>query len=182
MVNVEPLFFILLLIGWKMFKKLSDLLVVRGAVAGLLTGAVVAGGYGIGVLMWLGSSIFLTNVGSGKGGEALIGVMALAVCGIPFSIILGVIPGALVGLVGGTVIGLGQMPFGGRLGGVPAGAIGLGVGILLVLAAHLLIPLSFSLSYSSQNPYLLWLGLPSLLTLPAMSFVGWLVGYKQSPL
>jgi hypothetical protein len=150
----------------------------RGFYWGAISGGVLSVIFSVVAIHLTGLLLVLTNISSGKVIDALIGAGAFAICAWPFSIILGVIPGLIVGSVGGIATGLVVMPFRTKISSNTSALIGLLVAISIIVVAHRylfpgLIEPNRPASIQKYFPYLFWLGGPSLLLLSGMTWVGW---------
>jgi hypothetical protein len=154
--------------------------VARSGLRGAAAGAVLAMAYTVLVIPLAGLSLVASNLPGGKGLDALIGAGAFAICAFPFALVLGVLPGVLLGAIGGLLIGAATAPFRGRLQRRAAAGIGLAVAGLMVFAAHLAIAPDL-LDSARQGlgryvPYLFWVAGPSLLTFLGLGWAGWSAG------
>jgi hypothetical protein len=148
----------------------------RGLLLGAGAGAGLAAFYTLLAIPAIGL-LLLTNAPGGKALDALLGFGAFAICAGPFALFIGILPAALIGALAGLLIALLLLPFRRSVTGRRAAAIGLGVAVLIVIAANLLIgPGLVRMEQGSFAPiflYLFWLAGPSLLALAAGPAVGW---------
>lgn len=143
---------------------------LTGAWVGLIASVI----YILAVVPLLSLFIVISNTPGDRLGEAIMGALSLPLCTLPIGIVLGVIPGAIVGAGGGLVIGLSVLPFRSNLTLPVALSLGGMAGVLLVMLAH--IPLNFFGAGSfTQGQYLFWLGGPGLVTVGAAIFTAWRV-------
>ena len=154
-------------------------LVKRGVGRGAMAGIGLAGGY-IGLAIPLfGLLLVVSNATGGKVGEALIGAGVFAMCAWPFGIVLGMLPGALVGAGGGLVIGGMAAMLGRRIGRGGMALVGFGVGAVLALLAHLLLAPGLvndnATGIWGMLPYLFWIGGPSMVMPGGLTWVGWTI-------
>lgn len=154
-------------------------LILRGTLLGALAGTVLASIYAAaapaGVAAWLVS----TNSSSGRVFDALLGAGVLGVCAGPFALVLGILPGMLLGAASGLVIGLLAAPFHSTLSSWGGAVIGLLVAVVIVAGGNLLLgPGMIEPNRPEPDryfPYLFWIAGPSLLILLGLPIVGWLL-------
>lgn len=166
-------------------------LIFRGTLLGALAGTVLASVYAAaapaGVAAWLVS----TNSSNGRIFDALIGAGVLGLCVGPFALVLGILPGMLLGAVSGLIIGLLAAPFHRSLTSAGGAVIGLLVAVVIVAGGNLLLgPGMIEPNRPEPGryfPYLFWIAGPSLLILVGLPIVGWFLprelprGLRRSP-
>ena len=149
----------------------------RGALLGAGAGALLAGAYAAVAPAAFGILLALTNSGDGGPLDPLIGAAIFTICSGPFALVLGILPGMLLGAVGGLAVGLLVAPFRHALWDAGAALIGLLVAVLIVAGGNLLWgPAMIEPNRPGLGrylPYLFWIAGPSLLILGGLPWVGW---------
>jgi hypothetical protein len=160
-------------------------LLLRGALLGGLTGAVLAGFYALLAPALVGVVLALTNSANGKLLDAMIGAGFFAICSGPFALVLGILPGALLGLACGLVLALLVAPFRNVLSHRGAALIGLLLAVAVVVAGNLLLGPEMidpnRPGWGRYFPYLFWITGPSLLVLLGLPVVAWLLPQDLGP-
>lgn len=154
-------------------------LILRGTLLGALAGTVLASIYAAaapaGVAAWLIS----TSSSNGRIFDALLGAGVLGICAGPFALVLGILPGMLLGAVSGLVVGLLAAPFHRSLTGWGGALLGLLVAVMIVAGGNLLLGPGMVEPHRPEPdryfPYLFWIAGPSLLILVGLPIVGWLL-------
>ena len=150
----------------------------RGFILGALAGAVLSTAYVIVVIPLVGILLVVTNIPSGKVFDALIGAGTFAMCAWPCAVPMGILPGIVVGAIGGSVIGLILLPIRTRVTSVGAAIIGLLVATGTMVSAYALLYPGMVEETQSDGvfkylPYFFWIGLPSVMMLAGLTWVGW---------
>lgn len=159
--------------------------IVRGALLGTATGASMALLYGWLVLILLASFILIGAVVNAPSwrdaGLAWMVAGAIPVCGFVFVLFFGVLPAAFLGLFTGIVLSLLLAPFGREAPSGAAATLGLTLGVLVVIAVHLVLAVTsvdgsfLELPPSTYFQYLLWFGVPGLIYIPTTGWMGWML-------
>lgn len=150
----------------------------RGFILGTLAGAVLSITYTAVIIPLVGILLVATNIPSGKVFDALIGAGMFAMCAWPCAVPMGILPGTVLGAIGGSVIGLILLPIRARVTNVGAAIIGLLVAIGIIAGVHVLLYPGM-IEETQPNgvfkylPYLFWIGLPGVMTLAGLTWVGW---------
>lgn len=160
-------------------------LITRSLARGAIAGAGLAILYTLIAIPVVGLLLVISNIPIGKAFDAMIGAGVFAICAWPFAIMLGIIPGALLGAAGGLVIGVGLALLPGRATQRQAAWFGLAVAVILVAIAHLtygpsLVDAKFT-GVRAYIPYLFWLLGPSLMLALGLTWVGW-HAYDEGPM
>lgn len=160
-------------------------LILRGALLGAVAGAVLAGFYALLSPALAGIVLAITNSANGKLLDAMIGAGVFTICAGPFALVLGILPGTILGLFCGLVIALIIIPFRGALSHRGAALVGLLLAIGVVIAGNLLLGPGMidpnRPGFGRYFPYLFWIAGPSLLVLFGLPMVGWLLQRDLGP-
>ena len=150
----------------------------RGIFLGALAGAVLSIAYTAVIIPSVGILLVVTNIPGGRVFDALIGAWMFAICAWPFAVLIGILPGIVLGAIGGFLIGLIVLPVRTRITKRGTAIIGLIVGIGIAGSIHaLLAPGMIEETHPNEVfkylPYLFWVGLPGILVLTGSMWVGW---------
>ena len=150
----------------------------RGVFLGARAGAALSIAYTATAIPMLGILLVVTNIPSGKVFDALIGAWMLPICAWPFAVLMGILPGSVLGAIGGLLIGLIVLPIRTRVTQGGAAIIGLIVAIGMVGSVHALMYPGIIGGIPSKGvfkylPYLFWVAFPSVLVLTGLTWVGW---------
>jgi len=151
----------------------------RGFLLGAFAGGVLSVAYTTIVIPLVGMLIVFINIPAGKVFDALLGAGFFAICAWPFAIVMGILPGILIGAIGGFLTGSIVVPLRTRISSKGAAFIGLIVAIGAVIGGHILFfPGLIDINSPGFHPYfpfLFWLACPSVLILTGLTWVGWLL-------
>ncbi|MCW1969808.1 MAG: hypothetical protein KIH69_016975 [Anaerolineae bacterium] len=160
-------------------------LITRSTARGAIAGAALAIIYTLIAIPVVGLLLVISNIPIGKAFDAMIGAGIFAICAWPFAIVLGVIPGVLLGAVGGLGIGAGLPLSRERTTARPAAWLGFAIALGIVLIGHLFIaPGLIETQFTGLRafiPYLFWLFGPSLMLVLGLTWAGW-HAYDNDPL
>ena len=160
-------------------------LILRGVLLGAAAGAALAGFYSLLAPGLVGASLAFMNSDNGKLFEAMIGAGVFTICAGPFALVLGILPGTILGALSGLIIALLVAPFRRHLSHRAGALIGLLLAVGIVAAGNLL----WGPGMIEPNrpepgrylPYLFWFAGPSLLILAGLPVVGWLLQQDLGP-
>ncbi|HQV68331.1 MAG TPA: hypothetical protein PLW39_07915 [Thermoflexales bacterium] len=164
-------------------EKVSDgKWISRAALRGGLVGVVLALAYVFIIVPIFGLLITVVSTPGSQFGESLKGMMAFSMCAIPFGVVIGIVPGGILGLIGGFVTGTLTSGLRQRLTRRLGAVAGMLSGVVVVVAVNLFLWLTMmaNTEMSMTLPaYLFWVGLPGLVLIGGMAYLGWWLAREE---
>lgn len=165
-----------------MTTKTDGQWISRAALRGGLLGIILALAYVFIIVPMFGLLITVISTPGSQFGESLKGMLAFSMCAIPFGVVIGIVPGALLGLAGGfitgTITGGLRHKLTRRLGAMAGFLSGVVVAVAVNLAL-LLISKGTDQINLTLPAYLFWVGLPGLVLMGGMAYLGWWIARDE---